>query len=134
MMVGAGDDLPVGAMPVDGTFPTGTACWEKRNLAAEIPVWESDLCIQCGKCVLVCPHAVIRHKVYEPAELATAPADFKSVPSRFKEFPGTQYTLRLMLEQGCKASTASCLLPQWSKTMERRRNRDAALSDQRCLG
>ncbi|HZG68024.1 MAG TPA: pyruvate:ferredoxin (flavodoxin) oxidoreductase, partial [Herpetosiphonaceae bacterium] len=58
MIVGAGDDLPVSAMPVDGTFPTGTACWEKRNLAAEIPVWESDICIQCGKCVLVCPHAV----------------------------------------------------------------------------
>jgi pyruvate-ferredoxin/flavodoxin oxidoreductase len=57
--------LPVSALPVDGTFPTGTTKWEKRNIALEIPVWEPDLCIQCGKCVMVCPHAVIRHKVYD---------------------------------------------------------------------
>ena len=62
---GEGDDLPVSAMPVDGTFPTGTAQWEKRNIALEIPVWDEELCIQCGKCVLVCPHAVIRAKVYD---------------------------------------------------------------------
>ena len=61
---GDGDELPVSAMPVDGTFPTGTAKWEKRNIAQEIPVWDPDLCIQCGKCVMVCPHAVIRAKVY----------------------------------------------------------------------
>ena len=73
-----GDDLPVSAMPVDGTFPTGTTQWEKRNIALEIPVWDADLCIQCGKCVLVCPHAVIRQKVYDPALLADAPATFKS--------------------------------------------------------
>ena len=60
-------DLPVSAMPVDGTFPTATTKWEKRNIALEIPVWEPDLCIQCGKCVFVCPHAVIREKVYDPA-------------------------------------------------------------------
>ena len=65
MIAGRGDDLPVSAMPVDGTFPTGTAQWEKRNIAQEIPVWDEQLCIQCGKCVLVCPHAVIRAKVYD---------------------------------------------------------------------
>ena len=79
MIAGEGDLLPVSALPVDGTYPTGTAQWEKRNIALEIPVWDPDLCIQCGKCVLVCPHAVIRAKVYEPAALAGAPDD---VPQR----------------------------------------------------
>ncbi len=65
IIAGEGDDLPVSAMPLDGTFPTGTAQWEKRNIALEIPVWDEELCIQCGKCVLVCPHAVIRAKVYD---------------------------------------------------------------------
>ena len=65
-----GDNLPVSALPVDGTFPTGTTQWEKRNLALEIPVWEADLCIQCGKCIMVCPHAVIRQKVYDEKLLA----------------------------------------------------------------
>ena len=69
--------LPVSAMPPDGTFPTGTAKWEKRNIAQQIPVWDEDLCIQCGKCVLVCPHAVIRAKVYDSPLLADAPADFQ---------------------------------------------------------
>ncbi len=64
-----GDNLPVSAFPVDGTFPTGTTQWEKRNITLEIPVWEPDLCIQCGKCSFVCPHAVIREKVYDPAYL-----------------------------------------------------------------
>src|ERR1019366_2249251 len=62
---GFGDDLPVSALPAGGTFPTGTAQWEKRNIAQEIPVWDQDICIQCGKCVMVCPHAVIRAKVYD---------------------------------------------------------------------
>ena len=67
IIAGRGDELPVSAMPVDGTFPTGTAQWEKRNIALEIPAWDEKICIQCGKCVLVCPHAVIRSKVYDPA-------------------------------------------------------------------
>ena len=77
----------VSAMPIDGTFPTGTAQWEKRNIALEIPVWDEELCIQCGKCVLVCPHAVIRAKVYDASDLlAGAPATFKSAPARWKDF------------------------------------------------
>ncbi len=73
MIFGDGDDLPVSKMPVDGTYPTGTAQWEKRNIALEIPDWDEELCIQCGKCVLVCPHAVIRAKVYPSDLLASAP-------------------------------------------------------------
>ena len=88
-MAANGDNLPVSAFPVDGTFPTGTTQWEKRNIALEIPVWEESLCIQCGKCVMVCPHAVIRHKVYDEKLLANAPETFKHMPSKFKEFsPG----------------------------------------------
>jgi pyruvate-ferredoxin/flavodoxin oxidoreductase len=77
MMARHGDDLPVSALPVDGTYPTGTTQWEKRNIATEIPVWDPDVCVQCGKCVMVCPHSVIRAKVYEPERLADAPATFK---------------------------------------------------------
>ncbi len=78
MLAGKGDLLPVSAFPVDGTWPTATAQWEKRNIALEIPVWDPKICIQCNQCALVCPHAAIRAKVYEPAALAGAPATFKS--------------------------------------------------------
>ncbi len=74
MIAQQGDDLPVSALPIDGTYPTGTTQWEKRNLALEIPVWDPNICIQCGKCAMVCPHAVIRIKVAEPEVLADAPA------------------------------------------------------------
>jgi len=83
---GDGDSLPVSALPIDGTFPTATAQWEKRNIALEIPVWDENLCIQCGKCVMVCPHAVIRAKIYDPALLEKSPATFKSTAARWKEF------------------------------------------------
>ncbi|HJZ12366.1 MAG TPA: 2-oxoacid:acceptor oxidoreductase family protein, partial [Acidobacteriota bacterium] len=99
-----GDDLPVSAMPVDGTYPLGTTQWEKRNLALEIPVWEESLCIQCGKCVMVCPHAVIRHKVYDEKLLADAPETFKHSASKFKEFSqGFAYTVQVAREDctGC---------------------------------
>ncbi len=116
-----GEEVPVSAMPVDGTFPTGTTQWEKRNIALEIPVWEPDLCIQCGKCVFVCPHAVIRHKVYDKALLAEAPATFKHNESKFKEFPGMAYTVQVAPEDctGCTLCVEAC--PVKDKTQVGRR-------------
>ncbi len=110
MIAFEGDTVPVSAMPVDGTFPTGTTKWEKRNIALEIPVWESDLCIQCGKCVFVCPHAVIRHKVYDKKFLEKAPATFKYMDSKFKEFPGMAYTVQVAPEDctGCALCIEAC--------------------------
>src|SRR5215212_2108854 len=111
-MIGSdGDNIPVSAFPVDGTFPTGTTQWEKRNIALDIPVWEPDLCIQCGKCVMVCPHAVIRHKVYSEKLVASAPETFKHMPSKFKEFsPGYAYTLQVAPEDctGCTLCVEVC--------------------------
>jgi pyruvate-ferredoxin/flavodoxin oxidoreductase len=106
-----GDNIPVSAFPVDGTFPTGTTQWEKRNLALDIPVWESDICIQCGKCVMVCPHAVIRHKVFDEKLLSKAPESFKHMPSKFKEFSqGMAYTVQVAPEDctGCTLCVEVC--------------------------
>ena len=110
MMANQGDLLPVSAMPVDGTYPSGTTQWEKRNIALEVPVWEPDLCIQCGKCVLVCPHAVIRAKVVEPSALTDAPAGFKSSDARWRELPDKQYTLQVAVEDctGCNLCVEIC--------------------------
>jgi pyruvate-ferredoxin/flavodoxin oxidoreductase len=110
MIVFDGDNLPVSAMPIDGTFPTGTSQWEKRNIALEIPVWEPDLCIQCGKCAFVCPHAVIRQKVYEPALLEGAPESFKSLDAKFKELPGLKFTIQVSPEDctGCALCVEAC--------------------------
>ncbi len=110
IMIFQGDDIPVSAMPIDGTFPTGTTQYEKRNIALEIPVWDESICIQCGKCAFVCPHAVIRTKVYEPALLAGAPETFKSVDAKFKELPGTKYTLQIAPEDctGCALCVEAC--------------------------
>ena len=110
MIAGDGDMLPVSALPVDGTYPSGTAQWEKRNIALEMPVWEPDLCIQCGKCVMVCPHAVIREKVYEPDKLRAAPEAFLSMDAHFKEFPGMKYTLQVSPEDctGCSLCVEAC--------------------------
>jgi pyruvate-ferredoxin/flavodoxin oxidoreductase len=121
IIAGEGDSLPVSAMPIDGTFPTGTAQWEKRNIALEIPVWDEVLCIQCGKCVLVCPHSVIRAKVYDPAQLAGAPAVFKSVPARWKDFKEMRYTLQVAPEDctGCTLCVQVC--PAKSKSEVRHR-------------
>ncbi len=121
MIAYEGDQLPVSAMPVDGTFPTGTTRWEKRNIALEIPVWEPDLCIQCGKCVFVCPHAVIRHKVYDKKYLEQAPATFKHMESKFKEFPGMAYTVQVAPEDctGCTLCVEAC--PAKDKTNPNRK-------------
>ncbi len=110
MIIGNGDDLPVSVLPCDGTYPSGTASWEKRNIAQEIPVWEPDLCIQCGKCVMVCPHAVIRMKVYEPAALQNAPESFLTMDAHFKEFPGMKYSLQVSPEDctGCSLCVDAC--------------------------
>ena len=107
---GNGDDLPVSAMPVDGTFPTATTQWERRNIALEIPEWDQELCIQCGKCVLVCPHAVIRAKVYDEAHLAGAPPTFKAVPARWKDMKDRKYTLQVSPEDctGCTLCVEFC--------------------------
>src|SRR5664280_2672215 len=91
MMAGKGDLLPVSAFPVDGTWPTGTTKYEKRNIASEIPIWDQSICIQCNKCAFVCPHAAIRAKVYEPAAIAGAPSGFKSVPYKAPDFKGLSY-------------------------------------------
>jgi pyruvate-ferredoxin/flavodoxin oxidoreductase len=110
MIMGRGDQIPVSALPVDGTFPTGTSRWEKRNLALEVPVWDPDICIQCGKCVLVCPHAVIRSKAYDPTYLSSAPPSFKSREARLPEWKGLRFTLQVSVEDctGCGICVDVC--------------------------
>lgn len=110
MMAGAGDALPVSALPVDGTYPCGTTQWEKRNIAQEVPVWDPDICIQCGKCVLVCPHAVIRGKVAEPETFDDAPEGFQHAPARWRELKGMEYTLQVAVEDctGCTLCVEVC--------------------------
>ncbi len=110
LIAGRGDEVPVSALPADGTFPTGTAQWEKRNLAREIPVWDQNVCIQCGKCVIVCPHGVIRSKAYEPSLVANAPATFKSQEARLPEWHGLKYTLQVAPEDctGCGICVDVC--------------------------
>ncbi len=110
MIAAKGDSLPVSMLPADGTYPNGTTQWEKRNITQEIPVWDESICIQCGKCVLVCPHAVIRAKVYDRAELAGAPATFKTSPARWKEFDDQVYSLQVSPEDctGCGLCVEIC--------------------------
>ncbi|WP_339459520.1 pyruvate:ferredoxin (flavodoxin) oxidoreductase, partial [Nodularia spumigena] len=110
IMVWHGDDLPVSALPADGTFPTGTAKWEKRNVAEEIPVWEGDVCVQCGKCVMVCPHAAIRAKAYQPDELINAPSSFKYVDAKDKSFSQQKFTIQVAPEDctGCAICVNIC--------------------------
>ena len=110
MISGKGDSLPVSALPPGGTFPTGTSKWDKRNIAQEIPVWDEPLCIQCGKCVLVCPHSVIRAKVYDSSLLAKAPSAFKSAKPRWREFDTLKYTLQVSPEDctGCSLCVEVC--------------------------
>jgi pyruvate-ferredoxin/flavodoxin oxidoreductase len=110
IIAGRGDLLPVSALPDDGTFPSATAQWERRNIALEIPVWDEALCIQCGKCVLVCPHAVLRAKVFDASRLTGAPPTFKSAAARWREFKDRRYALQVSPEDctGCALCVEVC--------------------------
>jgi pyruvate-ferredoxin/flavodoxin oxidoreductase len=110
IIAGNGDSLPVSAFPVDGTYPVGTAQWEKRNIALDVPVWETDLCIQCGKCMFVCPHSTIRAKVVDESLLSDAPDGFKRMPAKWRELAGHAYTIQVAVEDctGCRLCVEVC--------------------------
>jgi len=110
MMAGAGDELTVSQLPLDGTYPSGTTAWEKRNVSDSVPEWKPELCIQCGNCSFVCPHSVIRAKFYNQGALQNAPAGFKSAGISARGFPETRYTLQIYLEDctGCHLCVEVC--------------------------
>ena len=110
MMAGRGDELPVSALPVDGTYPSGTTAYEKRNISELVADWDQDLCIQCGNCSFVCPHGVIRSTYYDESLLAGAPADFKSAPLDARGLPDTRFTLQVYVEDctGCELCVQAC--------------------------
>lgn len=110
LLAQTGDQLPVSAFPPDGTWPTGTARWEKRRIAQSIPIWDPAVCIQCNKCALVCPHAAIRTKVFSPEAAASAPAHFRRVPYKGTDFPGFVYSVQVAPEDctGCELCVQIC--------------------------
>ncbi len=110
MFESLGDEIPVSLMPADGTFPSGTAAWEKRNIADEVPVWRAELCVQCGQCGFVCPHSVIRAKYYDQAELGNAPQSFKSAPVNARGYPDVRFSLQFYVEDctGCGLCIEAC--------------------------
>ena len=110
MLAGRGDDLPVSALPVDGTYPSGTAAYEKRNISELVAVWDPDLCIQCGNCSFVCPHSVIRSRYYDESRLDGAPDGFRSAPLEAVGLPDTRYTLQVYVEDctGCELCVQAC--------------------------
>jgi len=129
MMAGRGDELPVSAMPIDGTYPSGTTQWEKRNISQYVPVWEPDICIQCGNCSFVCPHGVIRSKFYDKGALDGAPASFRAAPIDARGFPDIRYTLQVYLEDctGCTLCVEVC--PVRSKEETGKRAINMAIKD-----
>ncbi len=110
MMRGHGDDLPVSALPIDGTYPSATSQFEKGNVSNRVPKWKPDLCIQCGNCSFVCPHSVIRAKFYHESSLADAPDSFPSAPISARGFPETRYSLQVYVEDctGCTLCVDAC--------------------------
>ena len=110
MMAGRGDDLPVSALPVDGTYPSGTTAYEKRNISELVALWDPDLCIQCGNCSFVCPHSVIRSRYYDPSRLDGAPEGFRSAPLEAPGLPDSRYTLQVYVEDctGCGLCVEAC--------------------------
>jgi pyruvate-ferredoxin/flavodoxin oxidoreductase len=123
---GKGDLLPVSAFAADGTWPTGTAQWEKRAIALEIPVWDEAICIQCNKCVFVCPHAAIRAKVYDPAALAKAPATFKSMDFKGNEWKGQKYTIQVAPEDCTGCTLCAMVCPAKDKSNPKHKSLDMA--------
>lgn len=121
MMAGQGDLIPVSQVPVDGTWPTGTTRWEKRNIARVIPQWDKDLCIQCGNCSMVCPHSAIRARFYHESELEQAPSAFPSAPVAARGFPETRYTLQVYAEDctGCGLCVDACPVRSMKKSGQR---------------
>jgi pyruvate-ferredoxin/flavodoxin oxidoreductase len=110
MLIGLGDEIPVSLVPADGTFPSGTSAFEKRNIAESVPVWEPELCIQCGQCSFVCPHSVIRARYYHEEKLGGAPASFKSAPVNARGYPEARFTLQFYVEDctGCGLCVEAC--------------------------
>ncbi len=110
MIAGRGNELPVSALPADGTYPTATARWEKRNISDIVPVWKPELCIQCGNCAMVCPHATIRARYYDDPWLANAPEGFASAPLAGRGVPNLRYTLQVAVEDctGCELCVEAC--------------------------
>ncbi len=110
MMAGRGDDLPVSALPLDGTYPSGTTAYEKRQISDLVAQWDPESCIQCGNCAFVCPHSVIRSKYYDPDEATGAPEGFPSAPLNAVGLPGSRYTLQVYVEDctGCALCVEAC--------------------------
>ncbi len=110
IMAGRGNEIPVSHLPADGTFPAGTAQYEKRNIAVQVPIWEPELCIHCGQCSIVCPHSIIRAKAYDKKHLEDAPAGFKSAPPNTRGFPDVRFSLQFYIEDctGCGVCVENC--------------------------